>query len=750
MWVEGKCPDIWKEATVIPIQKHGKDNTDPINYRPIALTSCLCKSLERMINNRLTWFLESNDLLTEFQCGFRNKRGTIDHLVRLETFIRDAFIKKEHLTAVFFDLEKAYDTTWKHGIIRDLHELGLKGRLPNFIINFLSNRHFKVRVGSTLSDLQDQEEGVPQGSILSVTLFSIKINNIVKNLNPGVDCSLYVDDFVICYRSKHIHTIERQLQQCLNKIQKWTNENGFKFSKTKTKCMHFCQLRKLHNDPVLKLDGVDIPVVDEYKFLGVIFDKKLSFIPHLKYLKTKCNKALQLLRVVAHTDWGADKKVLLRLYRSLVRSKLDYGCFIYGSARKSYLKILDTIHHQGLRIILGAFRTSPIESLYAETNEAPLQLRREKLALQYYLKLKSCPSNPAYECTFNPKYKPLFSRHEKVIKPFGIRMETILEESEIPINNIHETIISDNPPWTLKQPEVILDLTNTPKANTHPATFLERFDEIKNNFNDFTNVFTDGSKDDNKTGCAAVLSDKLTKTRIPNGASIFTAEIKGIDLALNLIAESENEKFIIFSDSLSVLLSLRNRKQDNPLIIKLLNKHDSISNSKTIVYCWIPSHIGISGNEKADSAAKSALSQNIEHIKIPYTDYKPAVNKFILNKWQQRWNENEYNKLFSIKPILGEWRPGFRKSRKEEVILSRIRIGHTKLTHSFILNGDDQPECIACQTMYTVKHFLIECGDLALTRQDFYNVNNLKELFDNVSITDILSFLRETNLYSKL
>ena len=173
MWVEGKCPDIWKEATVIPIQKHGKDNTDPINYRPIALTSCLCKSLERMINNRLTWFLESNDLLTEFQCGFRNKRGTIDHLVRLETFIRDAFIKKEHLTAVFFDLEKAYDTTWKHGIIRDLHELGLKGRLPNFIINFLSNRHFKVRVGSTLSDLQDQEEGVPQGSILSVTLFSI-------------------------------------------------------------------------------------------------------------------------------------------------------------------------------------------------------------------------------------------------------------------------------------------------------------------------------------------------------------------------------------------------------------------------------------------------------------------------------------------------------------------------------------------------------------------------------------------------
>ena len=108
-----------------------------------------------------------------------------------------------------------------------------------------------------------------------------------------------------------MHTIERQLQQCLNKIQKWALENGFKFSKTKTQCMHFCQLQGLHDDPVLKLDGVKIPVVDQYKFLGVIFDRKLSFIPHINYLNAKCHKALQLLHVVAHTDWGADKSTLL-------------------------------------------------------------------------------------------------------------------------------------------------------------------------------------------------------------------------------------------------------------------------------------------------------------------------------------------------------------------------------------------------------------------------------------------------------
>ena len=122
---------------------------------------------------------------------------------------------------------------------------------------------------------------------------------------------------------------------------------------------------------------------------GVIFDR--SFIPHINYLKAKCHKALQLLGV-AHTDWGADKSTLLKLYKSLVRSKLDYGCFIYGSARKSYLRCLDSIHHLGLRLALGALQTSPVESLYVEANEAPLSLRREKLALQYYTKLQSCPS----------------------------------------------------------------------------------------------------------------------------------------------------------------------------------------------------------------------------------------------------------------------------------------------------------------------------------------------------------------------
>ena len=177
LWQSGEFPKIWSDATIIPIPKPGKDPTSPNNYRPIALTSCVCKTFERLVNECLVWYLESNNILPEYQSGFRKRRSTTNQLVRLESYIREAFVRREHVISVFFDLEKAYDTTWKYGIFRDLHDAGLRGRMPKFIGKFLSDRSFYVSVGSYLSDAFSQKMGVPQGSILSVTLFILKINS---------------------------------------------------------------------------------------------------------------------------------------------------------------------------------------------------------------------------------------------------------------------------------------------------------------------------------------------------------------------------------------------------------------------------------------------------------------------------------------------------------------------------------------------------------------------------------------------
>ena len=136
--------------------------------------------------------------------------------------------------------------------------------------------------------------------------------------------------------------------------------------------------------------------------------------------------------------------------------------------------------------------------------------------------------------------------------------------------------------------------------------------------------------------CAAVLNKTIHKKAFPIKSSIFTAEVCAIDLALIIISEGKYNKFIIFSDSPSVLTSLRNKKQENPLIVKLLSRLDSMSSHKEIIMCWIPSHIGVSGNERADSAAKLALDLSPNNVSILYTDLKPQINKFILPKWQQR------------------------------------------------------------------------------------------------------------------
>ena len=171
--------------------------------------------MERMINAHLMWSLESQGLLSEQQCGFRKNHSMLDHLVHFEMFIKNAFVKKTHLLTIFFDLEKAYDTTWKYSTLADLWDLSFRGHLPRFIQSFLSEHSFRVRVGSTLSELHEQEMGVPQGSILSPALFSIKINNIVNAILKGTDCSLFVDDFALCVSGRTLNRVERAMQRCV-------------------------------------------------------------------------------------------------------------------------------------------------------------------------------------------------------------------------------------------------------------------------------------------------------------------------------------------------------------------------------------------------------------------------------------------------------------------------------------------------------------------------------------------------------
>ncbi|GFV12800.1 RNA-directed DNA polymerase from mobile element jockey, partial [Trichonephila clavipes] len=207
--------------------------------------------------------------------GFRKGQSTLDNIVYLESQIRDAFVRINQLVSLFFDTEKSYHRTWRYGILRNMRDFGLRGNLPIFIFNFLAVRYFYVRIGHSSSHKFMQDQGVTQGSVLSVTFFNIHMSSILPHLPPSVRGMLYVDDLQISCLGSDMRLIERQLQTTVNRLVQWCDQNGHMISPSKSTCVHFCRKHNLHPDPLIYIGNVQIPVVSEVRFLGVIFDCKL-------------------------------------------------------------------------------------------------------------------------------------------------------------------------------------------------------------------------------------------------------------------------------------------------------------------------------------------------------------------------------------------------------------------------------------------------------------------------------------------
>ena len=516
--------------------------------------------------------------------------------------------------------------------------------------------------------------------------------------------------------------------------------------------MHFCPDKKCM-DPVLKLDNDPIQFVKEAKFLGLIWDTKLTFESHIKYLKSRCQKSLNI-SVLSRTEWGADQTTLLKLYRSLVRSKLDYGCIVYGSASKTALAKLDPVHNQGLRLSLGAFRSSPVESLYVEAHEPPLEIRREKLALQYILKLKANPGNPADDVVFNPKYQILYADKESATDSFGIHCKKLLMKAKINVGEIAINSIPDVPIWDSEPVTVDFTLSEFDKSSTS-TVFKSRFNEVKQKYLDFCHIYTDGSKVETKVASAYVCPYGTRGYRLRDGCSIFPAEIEAINNALAYVKVSTRKSFVIFSDSMSVLQAIESQESKNPLVNRVLQAcQEILSNGKFITFCWIPSHRDITGNEHADRAAKDALSKHNLHI-LNYHVQMFLLRSSLLSHLCGR-NGGIKRLVINCTPSCPKLMISITRDaqiEKMKVIINRLLIGHTRLTHSFRMeNRPHHPLCAQCEGDHelTVKHILIECNFLKIIRRRHYDVTDLNQLFKTVSSKRILDFVKDIGLYNSL
>lgn len=720
IWASGRIPKAWKEAVIIPILKQGKEASLASSYRPIALTSCLCKVFEKIVNRRLVYFLEYNGLLDKHQAGFRSGRSTTDQLVAFESYVRDAFIHKQHCLSVFFDLEKAYDTAWRYGILRDLHSFGVSGSMLNTIESYLSERTFVVRVGNALSKHFIQENGVPQGGVLSCTLFIVKMNSLRSVLPKTISYSVYVDDVQISFKSCNLAICERQIQLGVNKLSGWAEKNGFKFNCGKTVSVLFSKQRGIRPDPDIIMNGQAIASKKEHKFLGVIVDEKATFVPHIKQLRLKCLKALNLLKVLSHQSWGTDRDCLLNLLNSIILSRIDYCSVVYESASRSALKMLDPVYHLGLRLATGAFRTSPIASLYVEADRWSLERRRQYTSVLYATKVLSLSEHPSGELLRDTTNTQLFSRRPAATPPYPIRVSPHLQSLCIPVSNIEVTSHKDTiAPWETHAVNCDISFIEVGKHGL-PLAINQHFLYLQAKYR-CAEYYTDASKS-SVVACAAHGPEFSASLRMNEHTSIFTAECWGILLAVKHILKKKHPNSVIYTDSLSAVTALSSSKrQRNPVMNSLLKCLMSAHTCKLIItLCWVPGHCNIAGNEVADRlAAAAALRSSLDVDTVPYQDLRPHIRNTIRGQWQEEWNTAIENKLHIVKPNIGRFITE-KGDRFKEVTLCRLRIGHTHATHSHLLNNSPPPKCPKCGDILTVMHVLIECESIEGERRHHF------------------------------
>ncbi|KFM75393.1 RNA-directed DNA polymerase from mobile element jockey, partial [Stegodyphus mimosarum] len=690
---------------------------------------------------------EKKNVISPCQSGFRKGRTTVDNMVLLETSIRKAFVKRNHLVSVFFDIEKAYYKAWTHGILLDLHTFGLRGNLPIFLRNFLKDRTFKVKIGSVVSDIFSQEEGVPQGCVLSVTLFSLKINSVLEKLPPTVSGSLYVDDLQISCQGADMRYVERQLQIALNKIVPWSKKEGFSFLKQKTVCVHFCRKRNLHPEPELHLGDSMIPVEPEVKFLGVMFDRKLTFLSHILYLREKCLKRLNLLKVLANTSWGADRASLLRIYRALIGSKLDYGSVVYGSARPSMLLKLDPVHHQALRICSGAFRTSPVQSLYVDCHEPSLQLRREQLSLGYYFHVLSLPDHLNHVKFIDGSYKFLFEARPSHVPYFSLRVNSLIEKYHMTDLTTQPLKLFEISPWENAKIRLLDIFQHFSKEDTNEFVYRQLFSDHKHKYKSYIPVYTDGSKAAGHVGASFIVEDHMEGKRLHDACSVFTSELSALYYALLFISKVHKRQFIIYTDSFSALKSLGScYSAKNPIVTDILSLNLKLrSRCYDILYCWVPGHMDIKGNQLADIMAKSAV--HLTDQLVPINDIRDVIKQGISNKLQQLWDLQRDTKLKSIKTKIERWEPT--KNRKEEVLLTRLRIGHSGITHNYLLKAESEPMCSHCNAaIMSVHHFLVDCSYFKELRLKHFNSCDLPldHIIGKEVNSNLFHYLKETGI----
>ena len=331
VWQGEELPPKWRTAVIRPLLKDGKDPKLTVSFRPISLTSCLGKLLEKIITNRLVYVLETRGLLNDNQAGFRQGRCTTDQVLKLVQHATDQIQNKDRSSktiATFFDYEKAYDKVWRDGLIKKMLDMDIPQRFIIYVRHFLSGRKTWVDVNGVKSDVFRLDEGLPQGSAISPLLFLIFINDIDVDLDDNAVASLFADDTAKWVRDRSIPGMDcrKLMQEEVDKLLAWADKWKMKVNASKTKVLVFSSSNKDRNwDPNLTANGVKIKTVNDYPFLGVSAEGGLRSAKQIDKIVIKCKKRVNIMRCLATKDWGNSLETQRTTYLQYVRMPMEYA-----------------------------------------------------------------------------------------------------------------------------------------------------------------------------------------------------------------------------------------------------------------------------------------------------------------------------------------------------------------------------------------------------------------------------------------
>nr|CAI5842026.1 unnamed protein product [Callosobruchus analis] len=356
-------------------------------------------------------------------------------------------------------------------------------------------------------------------------------------------------------------------------------------------------------------------------------------------------------------------------------------------------------------------QTSPSTSIHCGSGIPPLRYRIKQLTLNYAIKISAQTKHLNHSIIFDEEVLSQFHRTPISTRPVGVRASEILAEIGSSFPDVEHLTFSEKEPWILASPTINFDSTKYQKGTTPNETIKQQFLNSVEVYQPCIIIYTDGSKISGGVGC--------------------TMATDGVE----------------YNDSLSALSAINNKSSSDPLITKILNTHHRLfEQSKQIMFLWTP---GIRGNELADEAARQATESTITDVPLSLDDAKAALKVRVFDAWQREWKiSNNYLKLF--KPTIKKWSPP-PLTRREQVVLTRLRIGHTFLTHSHLLLGNPPETCRRCEVLLTLNHIFLECSLYMVATVLFSLPNSIKDcLLSSSRIRTTLSFLKAIKLFRKV